>query len=163
MARAIRLSSLLLGIHHVTALIRDYRRSNPIVLTTDVAIISGGASETYAAVQLREDLNTSILLVEPRDHLIGHNSTYSVPETNTTFNYGVQSYLPYNPTLDFFARLGIQPQPFVSKRLTALNVDVETGEVLSGYFAPSANATNKAFQRWLIVVSKYEALLELGC
>jgi phytoene dehydrogenase-like protein len=162
MARAIRLSSLLLGLHRVTALIGDNYPSNPTVLITDVAIIGGGASGTYAAIRLREDLNTSILLVEPRDHLGGHTSTYFVPETNTTFDYGVQSYLSYGPALDFFARFGIWSQPFVSKRLTALNVDVETGEILSGYVVPSANATNEAFQRWLTIVSKYEALLEPG-
>jgi hypothetical protein len=162
MSRITCLSYLLLGLQPVLALKGDYYPSEPIVLNTDVAIIGGGASGTYAAVRLREDFNTSIVLVEPRDHLGGHTSTYFVPETNTTFDYGVQSYLPYGPALDFFARFGIQPQAFTSKRLTALNVDVETGEQLPGYVAPSANATNEAFQRWLMIVSKYEALLEPG-
>lgn len=40
------------------------------ILTTDVAIIGGGASGTYAAVRLREDLNTSVLLIETNDHLV---------------------------------------------------------------------------------------------
>jgi hypothetical protein len=162
MSRITCFSYLLLGLQPVLALKGDYYPSEPIVLNTDVAIIGGGASGTYAAVRLREDFNTSIVLVEPRDHLGGHTSTYFVPETNTTFDYGVQSYLPYGPALDFFARFGIQPQAFTSKRLTALNVDVETGEQLPGYVAPSANATNEAFQRWLMIVSKYEALLEPG-
>jgi phytoene dehydrogenase-like protein len=162
MLRTTRLLYLLLGIHPVSVLTEERRALGPVVLTTDVAIIGGGASGTYAAVRLREDLNTSILLIEPRDHLGGHTSTYFVPETNTTFDYGVQSYLPYGPALDFFARFGIQPQAFTSKRLMALNVDVKTGKVLPNYIAPSANATNEALQRWLSIVSKYQALLEPG-
>jgi phytoene dehydrogenase-like protein len=153
---------LSLSRHLVSALTGQHRDPGPVVLTADVAIIGGGASGTYAAVRLREDLNTSIVLIEPRDDLGGHTSTYHVPETNTTLDYGVQSYLPYGPALDFFARFGIQSQPYTSKRLTALNVDVETGKALPNYIAPSANATNEAFQRWLLIVSKYEAFLEPG-
>lgn len=40
------------------------------IITKDVAIIGGGASGTYAAVLLREDLNTSIVVIEEQDHLV---------------------------------------------------------------------------------------------
>jgi ribulose 1,5-bisphosphate synthetase/thiazole synthase len=63
--------------------------AEPTVLNTDVAIIGGGAAGTYAAVRLREDFNTRIVLMEPRDYLGGSVSTHVVPETNTTFEYGV--------------------------------------------------------------------------
>ncbi|KAK1911907.1 hypothetical protein P3342_010992 [Pyrenophora teres f. teres] len=139
-----------------------YRNSNPIELVKDVAIIGGGASGTYAAVRLREDLNMSIVLIEPKPRLGGHTDSYRVPNTNYTINYGVQSYLPYGPALDFFARFGITIQTFASKRLTALNVDVETGKVLKGYIAPSANVTNEAFKRWLNITSEYKDMLEPG-
>ena len=146
----------------VSASADSYRTSKPIELVKDVAIIGGGASGTYAAVRLREDFNKSIVLIEPKLNLGGHTSTYPVPGTNYTINYGVQSYLPYGPALGFFARFGIPTQPFSSKRLTALNVDVETGKELKGYIAPSANATNEAFKTWLNITSKYKDLLEPG-
>ncbi|KAF1842662.1 FAD/NAD(P)-binding domain-containing protein [Cucurbitaria berberidis CBS 394.84] len=132
------------------------------VLTTDVAIVGGGASGTYAAIRLREDFNTSIVLIEPRPYLGGSVSTYLVPETNTTLEFGVQSYLRYGPALDFFARFGIALRPFASKRLTTVNIDVETGEQLKDYLSPNINATNEAFQRWLAIVSKYKTFLEPG-
>ena len=36
------------------------------IITKDVAIIGGGASGTYAAVRLREDLDTSVVVIERR-------------------------------------------------------------------------------------------------
>lgn len=128
----------------------------------DVAIIGGGASGTYAAVRLREDYNTSIMLIEPRARLGGSVSTYFVPETNTSLEFGVQSYLPYGPAVDFFARFGIETEAFASKRLTPLNVDAQTGAKLTEYTAPNINATNEAFQKWLEIVSKYESWMEPG-
>jgi len=146
-----------------SALANTVPASRRQVLNTDVAIIGGGAAGTYAAVRLREDLNTSIVVIEPRDRLGGHVSTYSVPETNTTLEYGVQSYLNYAPALDFFTRFGIATQTFSpGRRLTAVNVNVETGALLQNYTAPSANATNEAFTRWLYIVSKYESIMEPG-
>ena len=40
------------------------------IIIKDVAIIGGGASGTYAAVRLREDLNTSIVVIEEKDRLV---------------------------------------------------------------------------------------------
>ncbi|EDU51022.1 NAD-binding-8 multi-domain protein [Pyrenophora tritici-repentis] len=139
-----------------------YRNSKPIELVKDVAIIGGGASGTYAAVRLREDLNKSIVVIEPKSRLGGHADSYRVPNTNITLNYGVEAYLPYGPALDFFARFGIPTRTYASTRLTALNVDVETGKELKGYIPPSGNATGAAFQRWLNITSKYKDMLEPG-
>jgi ribulose 1,5-bisphosphate synthetase/thiazole synthase len=47
------------------------------IITKDVVIIGGGASGTYAAVRLREDLNTSIVVIEEQDHLV-RKSNYSL-------------------------------------------------------------------------------------
>jgi hypothetical protein len=136
--------------------------SEPNVLDVDIAIVGGGAAGTYAAVRLREDLNASIILIEPKSHLGGHVSTYSVPETNTTLEYGVQSYVRNSAAIDFYTRFGINTQPFAARRLTAINVDVETGAQLKEYIPPTANATTEAFKRWLTIVSKYQDMLEPG-
>ncbi|KAH9862618.1 hypothetical protein IAQ61_010036 [Plenodomus lingam] len=146
----------------VSAILPQSITATPSILTTDVVILGGGASGTYAAVRLRDDLNTSILLIEPHSHLGGSVSTYRVAGTNESFEYGVQSYLPNGPALALFTRFGIALEPFTANRLSALNVDIETGRVLTDYTAPSANATNAAFGRWLEVVAKYEHMLEPG-
>ena len=41
------------------------------IITKDVAIIGGGASGTYAAVRLREDLNTTVVVIEEQNRLVG--------------------------------------------------------------------------------------------
>ena len=40
------------------------------VITKDVAIIGGGASGTYAAVRLREDLDVSVVVIEQENRLV---------------------------------------------------------------------------------------------
>jgi hypothetical protein len=132
------------------------------IITKQVAIIGGGASGTYASVRLRSDYNASIILIEQRDHLGGHVDTYTIPGTNTTIEYGVQSYIRYGGAAEFFARLGVGITPNVQRRLTSVNVDIETGKVLAGYTAPSLNDTTEALQRWLVLLEKYEAILEPG-
>jgi hypothetical protein len=159
MARSTSILSLLL---HISTVLATTEKSKPIQITRDVAIIGGGASGAYAAVRLREDLNKSIIVIEPRPNLGGHTSTYHIPGTNATVDYGVQSYLPYGPASSFFARFNIPTERFTPERLTPLNVDVETGKLLSDYRAPSANATNEAFSRWLAITLKYRDYLEPG-
>jgi NADPH-dependent glutamate synthase beta subunit-like oxidoreductase len=41
------------------------------IVNTDVAILGGGASGTYAAVRLREDYGKSVLLIEMEAVLVG--------------------------------------------------------------------------------------------
>jgi hypothetical protein len=124
--------------------------------------VGGGASGTYATVRLREDLNTSIVVIELQDYLGESVSTYTVPETNTTLEYGVQSYVRNQAAIDFYARFRINTQPFAARRLTTITVDVETGAQLISYISPTANATTEALKRWLDIVSKDEDILEPG-
>lgn len=46
----------------------DFARGS--VITRDVAILGGGASGSYAAVRLREDLGHSVVVVEAKSRLV---------------------------------------------------------------------------------------------
>jgi 2-polyprenyl-6-methoxyphenol hydroxylase-like FAD-dependent oxidoreductase len=121
-----QIALLFLLSRQATSVLSEGPASNQVqVIDADVAIVGGGAGGTYAAVRLHEDLNTSIVLIEPKSRLGGHVSTYTVPETNTTFEYGVQSYVRNSAAIDFFARFGVNTQPFAARRLTTINVDAE--------------------------------------
>jgi monoamine oxidase len=124
MYRKIALLTLCTSIRTSAGTADPYASNAVEVINTEVAIVGGGASGTYAAVRLREDFNTSIVVIEPRDHLGGHVSTYTVPETNTTLEYGVQSYVRNQAAIDFLARFKINTLPFAAKRLTTITVDV---------------------------------------
>jgi hypothetical protein len=138
---------------------RDFHPGNTLI--RDVMIVGGGASGTYAAVRLREDLNTSIVVVEPKSRLGGHVDTYTVPETNTTLEFGVQSYMRYGPAVGFFERFGVELGVFTTKPLKSVNVDVETGEALN-YTAPPQAEVSAALKKWQQFVEKYDNLVEPG-
>ncbi|KAF2275081.1 FAD/NAD(P)-binding domain-containing protein [Westerdykella ornata] len=152
--------SLLTTLLFLLALVGHGASTLSKALTRDVAIIGGGASGTYAAVRLSQDLNTSIVLIEAQDHLSGHVSTYIEPSTNTPIDYGVQSYINYGPAANFFARFGVETKPFAARRLTSVPVDIETGARLTGYTPPSLNATNAGFAAWLAFVARFETILD---
>ncbi|KAF2748448.1 FAD/NAD(P)-binding domain-containing protein [Sporormia fimetaria CBS 119925] len=131
-------------------------------INRDVVIVGGGASGTYAAVRLREDLNTSVVVIEPQDRLGGHVATYTVPGTNTTIDYGVQSYINYGPALDFFTRFNIETKQFINERRTPINVDITTGKLLTGYIPPNSTAFTEEFREWLAFAEQYEHLMSPG-
>jgi len=127
------------------------------IITKDVAILGGGASGTYAAVRLREDFNASIIVIEPKNRLGGHVDTYTIPDTNTTIEYGVQSYMRYGPSEAFFKRMGVGiGGPFSSLRSTNIIVDSTNGKLLSDYVPPTTNETNQAIEIWAKLIEKYE-------
>jgi hypothetical protein len=61
------------------------------VITRDVAVIGGGSTGTYAAVNL-QNLGKSIVLVEKENVLGGHTNTYRDPATGITVDYGLQAF-----------------------------------------------------------------------
>ncbi|KAH7379200.1 hypothetical protein DE146DRAFT_307294 [Phaeosphaeria sp. MPI-PUGE-AT-0046c] len=162
MLRKLSVVSLLLQCKTILAVSDGSQADRVKVLDTDIAVIGGGAAGTYAAIRIREDFNTSVVVIEPRDHLGGHTSTYTEPTTNTPIDYGVQSYIVTKAAVDFFARFNISTPPFSAKRLTPLNADVETGAVLESYVAPSNNATTEALKKWLTIIDKYKSWIEPG-
>lgn len=162
MRKSTTIFTLLLEISAASVIYDGRAAPSQQVINTDIAIIGGGSAGTYAAIRLREDFNKSIVLIESRASLDGYVETYHLPETNITFDYGVQFYIRNEAATNFFARFDVALQPYSARPLNTINVDVETGKELKDYITPTEDATRDALNRWLTIVSKYQDYLEPG-
>ena len=61
------------------------------VITRDVAVVGGGASGTFSAINLRR-LGKSVVLIERDAELGGHTNTYTDPSTSVSIDYGTQAF-----------------------------------------------------------------------
>ncbi|KAL4791066.1 hypothetical protein BDV19DRAFT_401557 [Aspergillus venezuelensis] len=95
-------------------------------ITRDVVILGGGATGTYAAVQLRSQ-GHSVAVVEQKSRLGGHAETLYLPDGNYV-NYGVEGYFNNDLTKDFFAQLDIEYEALLPGSLLTQHVDFTTGE-----------------------------------
>jgi hypothetical protein len=92
-----------------------------------VAVIGGGATGTYAAINLRK-LNQSVVLIEREAVLGGHTNTYTDPATQNTLDYGVQSYWNISVTRDYFGHFDIPITDWKAEPKTAVHMDFKTGK-----------------------------------
>ncbi|KAJ7720156.1 hypothetical protein B0H14DRAFT_2210633, partial [Mycena olivaceomarginata] len=72
----------------------------------DVVIIGGGSAGTYTAFRLHQE-GLSVALVERNDRLGGHVNTFHVPNTNTSFDFGVIVYHNISVATNYFSALGV--------------------------------------------------------
>ena len=116
----------------------DERNFSPQdIITRDVCIIGGGATGTYSAVRLSQDMGKSVVILEKTDRLGGHTQTYTDPVTGFPLDYGVQAYHNISVVTNFFARFGVglSAVPFTTP-FTTEYVDLTTGKVVPGYTPP---------------------------
>lgn len=104
---------------------RNYKPED--IIEKDIAIIGGGASGTYAAVRLREDLKQTIVVIEKEDHLGGHVNTFLDPVTKIPIDYGVEAYNSLPAALAFFQRFNISMVPEPNPPFVDYSVDLVTG------------------------------------
>lgn len=125
------------------------------VIDRDVAIIGGGSSGTYAAVRLR-DQGKSVVLIEKNDVLGGHTNTYRDPQSHQTVDYGVVVFHDLPVVENYFNRLNVSwtvgSPDFGSSAPKWL--DPETAKIVR-YMVP--NATN-ALVAYAEQLSKYPDL-----
>ncbi|KAL2858576.1 hypothetical protein BJY01DRAFT_256716 [Aspergillus pseudoustus] len=100
--------------------------ANLPVVTRDVAILGGGATGTYAAVQLREQ-GKSVALIEKKPQLGGHAETLYLPD-GQYINYGVEGYFNNELTKSFFAQLDVDYELLLPGSMLTKHVDFTTGK-----------------------------------
>ncbi|KAJ5379142.1 hypothetical protein N7509_012261 [Penicillium cosmopolitanum] len=108
------------------------------VITCDVAVIGGGSSGTYGAINLHKR-GQSVVLVEKEAVLGGHTNTYTDPLTNITIDYGVQAYWNIPVTQNYLNYLGIETTEYTGYSRKEFYANFETGQEVT--FTASSNYT----------------------
>ncbi|KAL4767940.1 hypothetical protein BDW60DRAFT_220085 [Aspergillus nidulans var. acristatus] len=96
------------------------------IITRDVCILGGGATGSYAAVQLVER-GYSVAVVEQKDRLGGHSETLYL--LNGDFiDYGIRAYFNDSIVRDFFDQLHVEYEQFIPAANRTDRVNFRTGE-----------------------------------
>ncbi|KAL2176435.1 fumarate reductase/succinate dehydrogenase flavoprotein-like protein [Thermothelomyces heterothallicus CBS 202.75] len=131
-------------------------------IVRDVAVIGGGASGAHAAVWLRDN-GYSVVVVEKADRLGGHTNFYRDPVTGKDINVGVQAWMEYKDSFEFPKRMNVSTSGSMSfTPNTAQYIDFTTGLPVAGYKAPATEEMYAALQRYLDVLEKYEDMVLPG-
>ncbi|GAB7350131.1 hypothetical protein MBLNU459_g0804t1 [Dothideomycetes sp. NU459] len=101
------------------------------VITCDVAVIGGGASGTFGAINLQKQ-GKSVIVIEKEDFLGGHTNTYTDPNTGVVVDYGVQTFWDIPATRDYFDYLNLTTGPYSGITLTGYHADFQTGKPVTG-------------------------------
>ncbi|KAJ5372766.1 hypothetical protein N7517_004772 [Penicillium concentricum] len=117
--------------------------AKPDVIVSDIVVVGGGCSGTYAAINLRK-LGQSVVIVEREKHLGGHTNTYTDKATGITMDYGVQTFLNSSITRDYFAHFNISLVNHTRSNIATSLADFNTGKPVS--VNPSRNLTGWAVQ-----------------
>ncbi|KAL4766933.1 hypothetical protein BDW60DRAFT_170958 [Aspergillus nidulans var. acristatus] len=126
------------------------------MISRDFAIIGGGASGTFAAVRLREQ-GKSVVLIERDDHLGGHTHTY-YDSNGTPIDYGVWIYSDNPVSRSFFEHFNI---PVITQILNGnpeatRRLDFRTGQPV----APPTGNVVEAMTRYAQVLLQYPYLMD---
>jgi hypothetical protein len=127
----------LLSVSYAAPLLDERGFGAQDIITRDVCIIGGGATGTYSAVRLSQDMGKSVVIVEKTDRLGGHTETYIDPVTHYPVDYGVQAYHNLSVVTNFFARFNVSLTAVsLTSPFTTDYVDLRTGKVVPGYTPP---------------------------
>lgn len=123
------------GLLPLVAVAKKTAESQIETVTTDVLVIGGGSSGTYAAIQLH-DSNRTVAVIERAGKLGGHADSYYGPNGNV-YNVGVQIFYDIPVVTDYFARHGV---PLFTAPTNATSNTVSADFSL-GVAAPAANVS----------------------
>lgn len=97
------------------------------IIDRDVAIVGGGSSGTYSALNLK-DKGKSVIVVEKEDRIGGHTETYIDPATSTPIDLGVIIFHNITAVRDYFQRMNIPLIKYVPQQSEPGNYDFRTGK-----------------------------------
>lgn len=117
------------------------------VIVSDVVVVGGGSSGTYAAINLSK-MGQSVVVVERKKRLGGHTNTYTDNSTGLTVDYGVHTFLNSSITLEYFAHFNTSLVNYTGSNATVSLADFNTGNPV--FFYPSRNLTG-----WAVQIAQY--------
>ena len=117
------------------------------VIVSDVVVVGGGPSGTYAAINLSK-MGQSVVVVERKKRLGGHTNTYTDNSTGLTVDYGVHTFLNSSITLEYFAHFNTSLVNYTGSNATVSLADFNTGNPV--FFYPSRNLTG-----WAVQIAQY--------
>ncbi|KAJ5753047.1 hypothetical protein N7520_009964 [Penicillium odoratum] len=123
----------------------DYASEDIII--RDVAVIGGGSSGTYGAINLHRR-GQSVVVVEKEAVLGGHTNTYTVPATGTTIDYGVQAFWNISVTQDYLSYLGVPVTEYTGYKRTDVYADFQTGQQLNVTSSSNYTAYSTQLQKY---------------
>ncbi|KAF5649995.1 amine oxidase [Fusarium sp. NRRL 52700] len=127
-------------------------------IDVDVAVVGGGGSGGYAAVQLRENYDKKIVVIEKQSQLGGHAQSWYDPVTGKAYNYGVDAFTNITVSIDFFRQLKVPIGPLQSVPAENLYVDFEDGKIVD-YTPPTAKAADDGMSNYSEQWLKYTDIL----
>jgi hypothetical protein len=132
------------------------------VIQRDVCILGGGAAGTYAALRLR-DQGRSVVILERGNRLGGHAETFEDPDTGVPIDIGVQIF-PDNPLVrGYFGRFGVplSTRP-PSAGGTSYSVDFRSGLPVNAYSPSPAELGAALFAYLQLVTGPFGFLAQNG-
>ncbi|KAL4815004.1 hypothetical protein BDW67DRAFT_165098 [Aspergillus spinulosporus] len=96
------------------------------IITRDVCILGGGATGSYAAVQLVER-GYSVAVVEQKDRLGGHSETLYLLNGDL-IDYGIRTYFNDSVVRNFFDQLQVEYEQYIPAANRTDRVNFRTGE-----------------------------------
>ncbi|KAL4924201.1 uncharacterized protein BDV17DRAFT_301239 [Aspergillus undulatus] len=127
------------------------------IITRDVVILGGGATGTYAAVQLIERGHT-VVVVERENRLGGHSDTLYLP--NGWIDYGIRAYFKLPVVQNFFAQLNVDREIYVPGALRTDSINFQTGERVP--YDDGLLSTALALVRYRAVLTPFDYLRSGG-
>ncbi|RCI16038.1 hypothetical protein L249_2318 [Ophiocordyceps polyrhachis-furcata BCC 54312] len=129
----------------------------PTIISRDVCILGGGSSGTYAAVRLK-DQGKSVVVVEPRSQLGGHAETWYFQD-GSHINYGVEGVFNDHLSRSYLQRLGVQHKPLLPAASHTDYVNFKTG-FKSNYTGPTFLRLLPAVFAYWLRLSRFDFLAE---
>jgi hypothetical protein len=130
-------------------------------LQRDVAIVGGGAAGTYAALRLR-DQGKSVVILERSGRLGGHAETFHDPASGAPIDIGVIIFPDNSLVRGYFGRFS---QPLITASFAggqSQYVDFRSGRPVAAFQPSGAEVGAALFQYLQILATRYSFLEQPG-